>query len=364
VTQAAATPTPAKKPKRPPGPVEEWAAYLLARGAAAVIAALRPHDAVALAQAAGRGMYHVDRRHRERTLWQLRIAFPDLSEPQRDQLAHRCFQHLLLLAAEVVLTPRLIHRDNWPGMIRVGEGIGQAIELLNRGKPCILLTGHLGNWEVLGNTLALLGYKVAALARPLPHQRVNRWLLQIREARGMRIITKFDATDSMHAVLNAGGLLAFIADQNAGRRGIHVPFFNRLASTYKSIALMAMHYRTPILVGGSPRFTDQPDQPVRFGLELSDIIHPKDWEPQPDPLFYITARYTRSLEALVRRHPEQYLWMHRRWKTRPRHELDAKPLPAPLRRKLESLPWITPADLLELAKPVDYHSITRGRLKL
>ena len=82
-----------------------------------------------------------------------------------------------------------------------------------------------------------------------------------------------------------------------------------------------------------------------------DLIMPRDWMSQPDPLYYVTARYMRAIENMVLACPEQYLWMHRRWKSRPRHERTGKPLPTSMRRKLESLPWMNQALLDRLAEP-------------
>ncbi|MEM6459215.1 MAG: lysophospholipid acyltransferase family protein, partial [Planctomycetota bacterium] len=176
---------------------------------------------------------------------------------------------------------------------------------------------------------------------------INDWLLGIRENRGMRILTKFDATDRMIAVLNRGGNLAFTADQNAGEKGIFVPFFGRLASTYKSIGLLAMTHRTPILCGYAHRLDDR----FRFEMGVTDLIRPEDWDAQPDPLYYITARYCRAFEHMVRRRPEQFLWSHRRWKSRPRHERLGKPMPRALRQNLEALPWMDDTLMHQLQHP-------------
>src|SRR5690606_20021345 len=103
-------------------------------------------------------------------------------------------------------------------------------------------------------------------------------------------------------------------------RGMFVPFFGRLASTYKSIGLLAMRERVPIMCG----YAHRTGQNFGFELGLDDIIEPHEWEGRRDPLYYITARYMRSIENMIRRQPAQYLWMHRRWKSRPRFERQGK----------------------------------------
>ena len=325
------------------GFITRWSQYLAARTGAAALTCL---DVSLLQQGAadvGRNLARLDRRHFERACGHLRQSYPEWSPAQVERVATDSIVHLCQLAVETLYTPRVLSLDTWASRTRMAN-LAPAIELLNRRQPVILVTGHLGNWEVLGFLLAVLGYDVDALARPLDNPLINDWLLGIREKRGMRIITKWDATDRMLAVLERGGALGFIADQNAGDRGMFVPFFGRLASTYKSIGLLAIRQNVPIVCGYAHRIGPG----FRFELGVGDIIRPEDWTGRRDPLYYVTARYNRALEQMVRMRPEQYLWMHRRWKSRPRHERQDKPVPAALRRNLEELPWMTQEQLQAL----------------
>jgi KDO2-lipid IV(A) lauroyltransferase len=245
-----------------------------------------------------------------------------------------------LFMVDAVATPRRITETSWPRYLRIGrlEGV---LDRLLRSEPTIFITGHCGNWELLGYALAVIGFPLYALARPLDNPQLNRWVLGIREARGMRIITKWGATPILQEVLRSGGRVAFIADQNAGDQGLFVPFFGRLASSYKSIGLLAMRYEVPIVCGFAPRLAGR----FEYELTTTDVIRPDDWADRPDPLYYITARYNRAMEMMIRRAPEQYLWVHRRWKSRPRHERLGRPMPGRLIAKLESLPWLTPREI-------------------
>ncbi len=333
-------------------PIALWTQYLAARVAAMGLTAFDVDANLRTAAALGRGLYglerYVSRRHRERALRHLAIAYPEMPAAGREALARGSFEHLVQLVVEVCHTPRVLHADSWPSRVRL-TSMGPAIELLNSGRPAILITGHLGNWEVLGYLLAVLGYRCEAVARPIDNRLVNDWLLGIRERRGMRIITKWDATDRMLAVLDSGGALGFIADQNAGDKGLFVPFFGKLASTYKSIGLLAIAQGVPIVCGYARRLGPG----YRYELGVADVIRPEDWAGRPDPLYYVTARYMLAIENMIRACPSQYLWMHRRWKSRPRHEREHKPMPAPLRARLEALPWMTPATLARLAEPIE-----------
>jgi KDO2-lipid IV(A) lauroyltransferase len=334
---------------RPKTAFAMWAQYLGARLAEMVLTMRPVARNIGDAALAGQILYRLDRRHRARASHNLRMVFPEWDDDRRDDIARRSFQHLLKLVVEVVYSPRLMHRDSWSRHCRLHlEDLSPAVRLLNSGKPVLMITGHVGNWEIMGTLLALLGYPVEALARPLDNPLINDWLTGIREERGLKLITKWNATDRMLDVIGRGGALGFIADQNAGDRGLFVPFFGKLASTYKSIGLLAISQQVPIICGYAHRVSDAFD--YEFGT--TDIIHPHDWQGQADPLFYVTARYMRAIELMVRRAPEQYLWVHRRWKSRPRFERLGKPAPASLRQNLEALPWMDAREVDRALEPL------------
>lgn len=330
----------------PRTPLIKWSQYLGARMAEMVLTTFEARSNLRTASAIGRLMYTFDKRHRERASTHIRLAFPEYSEAQVQSLTRESFEHFLQLVMEVCHTPRLLNYASWPQRTKLTK-MGTAIEMLSAGQPAILLTGHLGNWEVLGSLLAILGYDLDAIARPIDNPLINDWLLGIRERRGLRIITKWNATDRMLAVLGRGGALGFIADQNAGDKGLFVPFFGKLASTYKSIGLLAISQNVPIICGYARRVGDD----YQYEMGTVDIIYPEEWKVQPDPLFYVTARYMRAIETMVRQSPSQYLWMHRRWKSRPSFEKKGKPMPESLKENLRALPWMDEETMARLEVP-------------
>lgn len=331
-----------------PGPVMMWTQYLAARSVASALTCFDVDWNLKTAGLIGSFAHRMDKRRAERSMANIRRSFPDWPEERVEATAKASMQHLIRFVIETLHTPRLIHENTWPGRIETGE-LGEAIAALNSDRPVILVAGHMGNFELLGYALATMGYPVDALARPLDNPLVYDWLLGIRERKGMRVITKWDATDQMVGVLQDGGALAFIADQNAGEKHMFVPFMGRLASAYKSIALLAQKYEATVVCGYAMRKGDRFD----YEIGTTDVIHPEDWADRRDPLYYITARYTRALELMVRKCPEQYWWMHRRWKSRPKHERLGKPMSRVMRRNLEELPWMTDALMLDLEKPVE-----------
>ena len=261
-------------------------------------------------------LYRFDRKHRERALANLRRSFPELTEKERQVLARRSMEELFMFFVVMFYTTRLIRIDSWARYI-VLENFQKPLELMmDRKGGLIMLTGHYGNFEILGYLLATLGFPTSSVARPLDNPYLSEFVFGVREKQGQRIIAKKGATDDVVEVIESKGAVAFVADQNAGSKGIFVNFFGRKASTYKSIGLLAMQYETPVIIGYSRRLNDE----FKFAIGAQDIIYPQDWKAQDDPLRYITQRYTRALEDIVRQDPGQYWWVHRRWKTRPKGE--------------------------------------------
>jgi KDO2-lipid IV(A) lauroyltransferase len=269
-----------------------------------------------LADVIGSIMFRIDRGHRDRAIGNLRRSFPQMPEKRLLRLAERSMQHMCRLAVETVSTTRLIHIHTFAEYVEF-TNFSQTLELmLRRNQGLIMLTGHYGNWEILGYVLATLGFATTSIARPLDNPYMSHWLFDVRERTGQRIIAKKGAVDEITAVLDRKGVVGFIADQNAGSKGLFVDFFGRKASTYKSIGLLAMQYEVPVIIG----FARRTNRPFHFQMGSQDIIFPDDWKNCADPLRYITQRYTKAIEDMVRHDPAQYLWVHRRWKSRPKGE--------------------------------------------
>jgi len=277
-------------------------------------------------------------------------CFPEWTREQAEACALEAHQHVFALAVEIACSQRFLTADGWPGRVEL-DGLGGAIDALASRRPAIVITGHVGNWEILGSTLGLLGLHVNALYRPVDIKPLDAWIHRTRARRGVILVDKFGASERLPALLEKGEPVGFIADQNAGRNGLFAPFHGRLASTYKTIGLLALRYEAPIVCGWARRLSPRGEhdaRPLRYRIEIVDTIQPEEWAEQPDPLFYTTARYRRAIEEMTRRAPEQCLWMHRFWKSRPRHERMGRPFPDSLREKLRSLPWMTEEELARI----------------
>lgn len=274
------------------------------------------HANLRVAQLIGDFVYFVDKRHRNRAKMNIRRCFPHLTDKQVDAAAHESIQQMFMLFVEVLFTIRLIRIDTFTKHVKLGDFRETLDLLMRRHGGLLMLTGHYGNWEILGYVIALLGFPTVSVARSLDNKYVNQWLLGVREKVGQKIVHKKGVTDIVMETLKKEGTVGIIADQDAGKKGLFVDFFGRKASTYKSIGLLAMEYNVPVVIGYARRLGNR----YNFEIGTSDIIYPKDWADQDNPLHYITQRYTAAIEKFIMDAPGQYLWVHRRWKTRPKGE--------------------------------------------
>jgi KDO2-lipid IV(A) lauroyltransferase len=322
--------------------------YHIVRTGVAAMTILPPSAMLPMMARLGRayGDSSLNRKRLERAHKNIAAAFPRWSSDEVHACAVRSYEHLFRLAAEVAYAPRLLNDDAWPGRLALGD-IGPAVDTLLNVRPTILITGHVGNWELLGYTLALLGFPMHALYRPFDLPQLDRWMRSTRSRRGLVLVDKFGALRQLPELVAGGAPIGMVADQNAGDRGLFVPYFNRLSSTYKSIGLLAMQFNATIICGYARRLESSPAEvrDMQYAIDLVDRFGPEDWSTHPDPLFYLTARYRRAIETMVRRTPHQYLWMHRIWRSRPKHERAHRPFPDALMEKLRLLPWMTASDL-------------------
>jgi len=272
-------------------------------------------------------------------------AFPGMDREDRRRLALGSYAHIFRLGVEFAFMPRLLNFDGWVRHLTLGD-LAPAVKYMLTERPCILITGHIGNWELIGSAISMLGFPLHAVYRPLDLKPLDRWVRESRSRQGLTMVSKFGAVGELPQAIRAGKPLGLVADQNGGDRGVFVPCFGRLTSTYKSIGLMALQHGATVICGCARR-----DPAMRrsgslgYRMEVTDVFGPEDWDTHPDPLFYLTARYRRAMEGMIRRSPEQYLWMHRIWRSRPPHERLGKPFPPALREKMRLLPWMNADDV-------------------
>ncbi len=300
--------------KKPRNRALDYMVYLAVRLVVCVAQALSVEQSYRLAEGLAALIYRVDKRHRKVAMENLRLAFGDqYSELERDQIVRGVYRHFCMMLMEILHIPRKIHPLTWRERIKL-SGQGPTLERMLRGGPIILLTGHFGNWEMAGYLFGVFGFPSSSVARTLDNPYLERFLRSFRMRTGQKLIPKKGGYEEMLEVLQSGGVLSFLADQDAGQRGLYVDFFGRPASTHKAIALLAIEHNAPILVGYARRIGPG----FRYEVGCEDIIEPGELTGTAEDVRLMTQRYTSALERIIRRDPEQYLWLHRRWKHQPK----------------------------------------------
>jgi KDO2-lipid IV(A) lauroyltransferase len=292
-------------------PTVDFLVYAIVRVVVCVVQALRFETACGFANFLAWLAYRVDARHRLVAKENLEKAFPGkYSSAEIDRLVRGVYRHFCRVLIEILFMPRKLNVANWRDRIELDE-VPRVVDALLSERPLLIVTGHFGNWEIGGYALGLLGFTTHAIARPLDNPYVDDFLRSFRERTGQKILAKHGDFANMQTVLETGGILATLADQDAGPRGMFVDFFGRPASTHKAVAILAIEYNVPMLVVGTPFYDG------KYHVSPMQLIDPAKFGSTPDAIKAITQQFTSDLEHLVRRHPEQYFWLHRRWKHQP-----------------------------------------------
>jgi KDO2-lipid IV(A) lauroyltransferase len=268
--------------------------------------------AVAIGRGIGRIAYGLSDKLRRTGFRNLELAFPEMNERQRARILRGCFKNLGRLLGEFSQFPHLTPES----LRRIVECEGlenlQAAQALGRG--VILFTGHLGAWELSSFALSALGYPMSFLVRRIDNPLVERLVEKARTRFGNRSIDKRAAMRPMLRTLRAGGTLGILVDLNTQpHEGIFVDFFGIPASTASGVAALALRTGASVL----PVFAPWDEKRRRFVLHIDPPLTVTTTGDEKEDIKRITSLFTSVVESYVRRFPEQWLWIHKRWNTRP-----------------------------------------------
>jgi Kdo2-lipid IVA lauroyltransferase/acyltransferase len=260
----------------------------------------------------GRAFYLVDGGHRRLAIDNLRAAFPLRSRPECVAIARRMFEHvgqlLMVLLKFSTLTPeQMLSLVEFDGEDRVRAAHAH-------GRGVLLFTGHFGFWEINALVHALVLNPIAVLARPLDNPSLHDLLERVRTSTGNTVIYRRGAIRRVLRALAANQAVAVLIDQHMHADAVYVDFFNRPAATTSALAALAMKTGAPVV----PVFA-LPLPGGRFRMVYEHPVEPPPAD-DPDALRKFTQRCTDVLEMYVRRYPELWLWMHRRWRDVPAGE--------------------------------------------
>lgn len=264
-------------------------------------------ERVSLGARLGRIWHAVDLRHRQVARQNAARAFPDWSRAQVRNCVRRNFEHLGVTAVEF-LGLASVSREELVARTRL-EGLEHLHEALALGKGVLVLTGHLGNWELAGAAAAARDYPFFAVGRrqanPLLDARVN----EIRERFGGRVIAHRNAVRPVMRALREGGLVAFLMDQKALlREAVLSTFFGQPVATNQGLALLALKTGAPVVPGFDERVGGQ------HVMRVWPALEPPGEGSREQRVEAFTRAIDGAIEAAVRRRPEQWFWVHRRWR--------------------------------------------------
>jgi KDO2-lipid IV(A) lauroyltransferase len=284
--------------------------YFIVRVLVCVLQTLSLESCESLARGLAWLAYDLLRIRRRITDENLRYAYPQLSDVERSRIARRMWRHLTLMFCEVVQVPRKIHPTNWRDYIHIPrDDMRVMVENLLSPRPVVIVSGHFGNFEVGGVGSGLLGFPTFTVARPLDNPYLHRFVTSFRERTGQFMLPKRGSARQLDAVLASGGTMVLLGDQAAGPKDCWVEFFGRPASCHKAVALFSLVNRAPMLLVYSKRV-----RPMQFEIGVNAVFDPlRDEMNGVKPL---TQWYSDHLERMIRTAPDQYWWLHDRWKAR------------------------------------------------
>jgi len=259
-------------------------------------------------------IYRLDRKHRNIALDNLGLAFGDrLGRGRKEEIAAKVFTNLVMTFFEFMRIPWLKRKD-LGGYVEF-DGIEKIEKALERKKGLILITGHFGNWELLAASLGLSGFSIDIIARDLDNPSFEEFVRWTRTRPGNRVVSKNRSMRRLLKSLSQNRIAGILIDQNVAlSEGVFADFFGTPACTNRGPALLASASSSPVI----PIFIVRQGKAHRVlvGDEIG-LVNTGDRELDAAEN---TSRFTKAVEEVVRAHPEQWFWVHRRWKTRPPKE--------------------------------------------
>lgn len=289
-------------------PLVEWIEYGTARVLAAVVGRLPWRCATGAGKLCGAFLYYVLPGTARGMRGRIRSAL-QCSPRRAARIARASCAHTVAVLFELMRMRRMP-----PEKVRQlveFENLEVMDRALQTGRGVIAVTGHIGNWELLAAGFALTGRPLSVVVRPLDNRRLDRLVEDLRRSWGAAVVPRDSLPLGIRQMLK-GGVLAFLMDQNAARHGVFVPFFGREAATAAGPASLALRRGVPAVLCWARRLPGG-----RHRLTFAGPLEPVYNEDAAEAVRLTTARYTAALEQVIRQAPEQWLWAHPRWRTRP-----------------------------------------------
>jgi KDO2-lipid IV(A) lauroyltransferase len=220
--------------------------------------------------------------------------------------------HLCLMGCEIAQAPRKIHDSNWRKYIYIRDRVQMTNYLIDY-RPLVVVSGHFGNFELGGYVTGLLGMPSYTVARQLDNPFLDEFINSFRAKNGQFVFPKDGSATAVQEVLDGGGILALLGDQHAGTKGCWIDFLGRPAACHKAVALFTLSGNAPMMVS----YCRHTDRPMHFEIGCTGVADPLDMPAELRDVTRLTQWYNDRMEDAIQDHPEQYWWVHRRWKEKP-----------------------------------------------
>jgi len=294
------------------GAIKGIAEYTLALLVVRIFGAMPRSFARRAAQTLATLGYRLAQRQRSAGLRNLQMAMPHLSDDERQRILKGSFENLARLLVEFTHFPEL-NKGNISRLV-VHDGLENYLEALRRGRGVIFMTAHFGAWELSSFAHAVYGYPLKFLVRPLDNSRVERLISDYRTMSGNIPIQRRSAARDVLKALRHNEAVGILFDQNTTQsEGVFVDFFGIPAATTPAIALFALRTGAAVV----PGFLIWDEAQKKHRLRLDPPVELVETGNLEQDVLENTRRFNGILEGYIRKYPDQWLWIHRRWKTRP-----------------------------------------------
>jgi len=286
--------------------------YLLARAGAGFVFLMPRVWALAIARAVGSLAYDRVPRQRKKILANLRQAYGSTKSPEEiESLGRKVMVHAAQAAVEWIQLPKW-DLKKIERFVDLGDVMTRYESLQREGKGIIAVTGHIGNWELLAAALCLKGLPLTVIARKIYYEPYNRWIVNIRKSVNVRMVYRDGSARELLSCLKRNEIIGVLPDQDVDSLpGIFVDFFGHPAYTPVAPVKLALKTGAPIVVTALVR------QPAgRYRFLVAGVIRPVLETTAQEAIQKYTELWMRSLESIIRQYPEQWVWMHSRWKTK------------------------------------------------
>jgi KDO2-lipid IV(A) lauroyltransferase len=295
--------------------LRNWIEFLPAYGLLKSLGILPRNRAISVSQFVARGIYRFHKRLRQTGLRNLEMALPELSQQEHRRILEGVFENLGRQLGEFSQFLK-ISREKISDIV-IYEGFENYAQAAAKGRGVLMLTGHIGAWELCAFAQGVYGHPLSFLARPLDNPLLEKLIARYRALSRNTPIDKNNSVREVLKQLRQGKDIGLLIDVNTlESEGVFCDFFGMPACSTTGLAVFALRSDAPVVPGFLIWDEKLNKHVLRFAPEIP-LIRTGDFK---EEVALNTARYTRAIEECVRRHPEQWLWIHKRWRTRPANQ--------------------------------------------